>query len=296
MRTVLHLGLSYACNLKCSHCFVKKADDEFDAGLWSSFIRFLVERHGLFLVYYTYGEPFLSHNLFQMQEICRQLGLVQIVMSNGTLISASDIAALKQNEISMVYISIDHAIAKKHDLNRGVKGAYSKAVASVKQLVESGIRTGIATTVNSENQNEIYAIAHLANKLRVSSLSLLRQRGPTGMVNLDKENEYYSFFADYIRAPWKFNLFVHDMYLNPIVEDAFRTGKISTLDNEKWIEMNACHASTTISVAPNGDVFSCNLFGTSALNIREYPFDVIMKRLEEYDDSFACCAELSGTC
>lgn len=294
MKLILHLGLSYACNMKCKHCFVNKSKDRFDIERIKQVISYLVESQGLFVLYYTYGEPFLSGHFETIQNFCKNLGLIQIVMSNGSIISDEDCNNLVKNGIDRVYISIDSCFPDKHDLNRGVDGAFDSAIRSIALLNSKKIRTGIATTVNENNANEIYGIASLADSLNISSLSLLRQRNFSGVVAVPDHCEYYSFFEDYISNPRHFGLFVHDSSLNPIVKNALSNGLISFQDYEKWTEMNLCHANTTVSIAPNGDVYSCNLFGNVISNIYEYDIEEIIGSLD--DENFVCCTKFPGTC
>ena len=106
MYSVLHLGISYACNMRCEHCFVKREKDRLTREKITRIIDELY-KHGLLVVYYTYGEPLLSKNFFPISEYVAKKGLVQILMTNGSLLSDESAKRIKEIGISNVYISID---------------------------------------------------------------------------------------------------------------------------------------------------------------------------------------------
>ena len=291
MINTLHLGLSYACNMKCKHCFVDKSKDLLDFDIVKSTIKYLYDNCGLLIVYYTYGEPFLCSKLYEMLSYCAELNLIQIIMSNGSLLSEFDCKTIRAYNIDRVYISIDSCNPQKHDANRNYDGAFQRAVNSLRLLKSTGVKCGIATTVNRSNEDDIPEIAALAEKLDVSALSLLRERTTRGISEINKRSNYYSFFREYIINPKKYSLFVHDCSMLPIIEEVYRCGIISSVEREKWIDMNSCHSSTTISIAPNGDVKSCNLYGPVVANLNMESIDTIVNRLEACHEYPSCCAQ-----
>lgn len=288
MRTVLHLGLSYACNMHCKHCFVDVKQDYLVLETLKNAIRYLAEKCGLFIVYYTYGEPFLSHNLESMLDFCNSLGLVQIIMSNGSIISEKTCRMMTKYNIDRVYISLDSCVEEKHDINRGFPGAYRNALRSIHLLKQYGLRVGIATTVNSSNEEEIEEISNLAESLEVASLSLLRERSVGRVASLEDNSQYTRFFHSYIEHKRNFNLLVHDYELIGIVSQSYRKGRITKSDYQKWVDMNSCHAKTTISIAPNGDVFSCNLSKSVYGNLYTDRFEDIIVKMENSHECLVC--------
>ena len=52
MILTLHLGLSYACNMRCKHCFVNKKRDALDTDTCKNIIDMLYDK-GLMVLIYT---------------------------------------------------------------------------------------------------------------------------------------------------------------------------------------------------------------------------------------------------
>ena len=50
---------------------------------------------------------------------------------------------------------------------------------------------------------------------------------------------------------------------------------------ERLISMNSCHQNYTLSIAPNGDVFGCNLINNKIGNIREDDLENILEKRNE---------------
>ena len=67
MINVLHIGLTYACNMNCKHCFVKKNKDSLTTIKIKELIDFL-DTKGLMMVVYTYGEPLLAKNFEEISK------------------------------------------------------------------------------------------------------------------------------------------------------------------------------------------------------------------------------------
>lgn len=70
-------------------------------------ISFLYDE-GLFYVFYTYGEPLLSDKFEEIATFCKKMGLVQILMTNGSLIDKNKAAFIKKCGITRVrFYSVD---------------------------------------------------------------------------------------------------------------------------------------------------------------------------------------------
>ena len=74
--TTLHLGLSYACNLKCKHCYVSKQKDMLN----SETIKHIIDTlESLQIVIYTYGEPLLAKNLLEIASYVKSKNIMQLI-------------------------------------------------------------------------------------------------------------------------------------------------------------------------------------------------------------------------
>lgn len=272
MITSLHLGLSYNCNLKCKHCFVDKATDNRGLmNIYKELINSLYEK-GLFIIFYTYGEPLLSKNFDKITSYVKDQGLVQVLMTNGTLIkNVQDVIRLKKQGIDKVFISIDSHIEEKHDLNRGKKGAYKAAIKAITLLKDQGMKVGISCTVTNNNVNEIQLIYELGLKHNVDFISFLRLRENDSIVQFDGLQAYYDFVEEYLinHDSREVECFFHDLSLIPLIKELYMNNRIKKFTYHKYTSMNECHKNNTISIAPNGDVKMCNFVDHSIGNIYE---------------------------
>lgn len=277
MINTLHLGLSYNCNMKCKHCFVNKFNDNLDLDKLYKSIDYLDE-NGLFFIIYTFGEPLLAKNFWEISNYVSKKNIVQTLMTNGSILNDDIIEKLKANKVNNIYISIDSSIEEKHDANRNFVGAYKKATENLKKLSENGFNVGIATTINDSNIKEMDEIVDLAKKLNVKNISFLRQRENGKIVSMQLEKEYYDFYNKYLEnyENYNLNILFHDMTLIPKTIELYNNKKITKSLYEKYKDMNSCHLCSTLSIEPNGNVKKCNLLKNSIGNLNANSIEEIL--------------------
>lgn len=295
---VLHLGLSYACNMRCAHCFVDRRRDALDPDTIKNTIQALFDRHGLFVVYYTHGEPLMSRHFEEITGFCKDLGLVQVLMTNGSLVNPQTVRQIKDSGISNVYVSVDSPDPGLHDANRNCPGAFDSALAGIRALQDGKIPVGISTTATRQNISQIPGVWKLACDLGVNSFSLLAHRIDGALFRAAEQKEYREFVTWYLRnAPsQRVNLFLHDPQLLPLIEEQYRSGCISAKTYEKYYEMNRCHYATTLSVTPDGAVSRCNLAPVPIGNICVDNIDTLLEKEVQKIEYPVCCSVLSGAC
>lgn len=255
----MHLGLSYACNMRCSHCFADKSRDLIKKEDYYKLIDEMYEL-GLFVLYYTYGEPLYCPFFFEIAEYVKKKGIVQVLMTNGYLLNETMADRIKKAGISKVFVSLDHIKKEEHDRNRGVCGSYEAALSALAYLKKAGVNCAIATTVTEKNADVLFDIEDLAVSMDVKNVSFLRVRKDGAIRSFEepKRKAYVEFFKDVLKRNPAGMMF-HDMELIPILTELYRTGEISEEIYEKYLEMNLCHAQYTACVEPSGDVSRCNL-------------------------------------
>lgn len=158
---------THACNLKCKHCYLR-ADrplpDELTTEEAKSLIRELTDADVVSLAF-SGGEPLMRPDFFELAAYARKLELHVAVATNGTLITKEVAGRLKEIDVSYVEISLDGATAKTHDDFRGVPGMFERTVQGIKNCVEAGLYTCIATTATKHNLEELQATYELAAEL-----------------------------------------------------------------------------------------------------------------------------------
>lgn len=158
------------CNLKCKHCY-QKADrptpDELTLNEKLDVIRQLDEA-GVAAVAFSGGEPTIHPDFPIVLKAAADAGMYTALATNGIRLADRKYAEkLRKLGLRYVEISVDSADPDKHDAFRGVKGAWKKTVQGVKNAVELGFSTAIATTVTKINLDEISDIIDLAEELGV---------------------------------------------------------------------------------------------------------------------------------
>lgn len=292
MINVLHLGLTYKCNMNCGHCYVTRKEDKLRESDYYSIIDTIYES-GLFFLYYTFGEPLCSPLFNTISSYAKNKNIVQVLMTNGSLIEPYMIDIFKHNSITKVCISIDHRDPNKHDFNRKYKNSFNKAIEALKMLVANNICSEISMTVNDTNVTCLYEVYDLAQNLNVNFISFLRQRNNNYIEQMKDEDLYHSFFQDIIVKQNKVNVLFHDPTLLPILNEMKNSKKIDESIYEKYYEMNRCHNNYTISIEPNGDVKRCNLRNTVVGNILHTPLCQILGREINKIDDIVHCSSVS---
>lgn len=271
MITTAHIGLSYKCNMKCKHCFVsKELKDDVLYSHYKEVIQKLYDQ-GLYMVFYTYGEPLFTERFFEVAEYVASKDLCQVLMTNGFLINDETVARIKKSGINLVYVSIDSSDANKHDNNRNRKGAWERAIKAIEFLVNSGIRTGIACTVTNDNYEEIDEIYHIGENLGVDYISFLRCRHEGKLVDFDDnekyQNQIYKMMLSHMNN--KLDIKIHDPLLLPMIEEMYKESKINEIEYVKYVSMCQCHKKNNINIAPNGDIYRCDFAMESEGNIED---------------------------
>lgn len=119
------------------------------------------------------GETFSNPDIIEYIEYATSIGLIVVFTSNGTLINKELARKLVNAKVLQANISID-GIAT-HDVIRGVKGTYQKAITGIKNLCEIREEVGASTrimincTVMGLNLDELIELGDwaLANEVNI---------------------------------------------------------------------------------------------------------------------------------
>lgn len=148
---MLNIYLTNACNLNCTHCFMragKRLKNELEKEDW---IRVLTEfqTYGGKAVTFTGGEPLMNPDFVDIIETAFQLGLQITVLTNGLLWNEELIDRLSPM-LAEVQISIDGADDASNAKVRKA-GIFETLVAHVIRFSRNGVRVSVATTFTNDN-------------------------------------------------------------------------------------------------------------------------------------------------
>jgi radical SAM protein with 4Fe4S-binding SPASM domain len=160
---------THMCNLRCKHCYQdaqKALPDELTTDESKRLIEELA-RAGVAVIAFSGGEPLMRKDLFEVTSHAKKQGMYVSIASNGTLITPEMASRIHEAGVDYIEISIDGKDAAAHDGMRGIPGAFDRSVAGIRNCVDAGIYTCMATTITRDNYDQIPEMYALAQDLRI---------------------------------------------------------------------------------------------------------------------------------
>ncbi len=177
--TQYYVYMTAGCNLACQHCWlspVYQPKGTTGGHLDFELFKLALEEGiplGLQSVKLTGGEPLLHPDFLRFVDLIKEKNLGLTIETNATLMTPEIAMHLKEKStLGDVSVSIDGANAKSHDSFRSVPGAYDKAVAGIKMLVEVGYHPQVIMSLHAGNVDEIEELVHLAESWGAGSVKL----------------------------------------------------------------------------------------------------------------------------
>ena len=181
------------CNLRCVHCYAHSADKhyagELTTGQGTALIEDLAE-FGAPVLLFSGGEPLMRPDLFELANRAVTLGMRAVISTNGTLIDQRTAERLRDAGLSYVGISLD-GTEQVNDSFRGIAGAFSMALAGIRNCICAGIKVGLRFTISKRNAGEIPAMFSLLeneNIPRVCFYHLVYAGRGTKLINEDTDH------------------------------------------------------------------------------------------------------------
>lgn len=193
-------NITRRCNLRCKHCYedAGKKDFELDTKDAKRAIDILA-KSGVVILAFSGGEPLVREDIFELIRYASDKGIYTAIATNGTLLTKETTKKLKESGLGFVQISLD-GMKEFHEEFRGVKGIYEKVIEGIKNSVEEGFFTEIATTVTKMNIDQIPKIIDLAEKLKANWV-MLYNFIPVGrgrdIITVDLEPDEREFLLKY---------------------------------------------------------------------------------------------------
>jgi len=164
-------NFTYLCNLKCKHCYE-------DAGfhrpeLTTEEACMAIDELsdiagvGLPALSFSGGEPLIRKDFFEVASYARKKIPYLSIATNGTLLTKENVRRLKEVGIEYVEISLDGASKEVHESFRMVHGCFEKTMDGIRNCVDEGLDTCIATTFHRDNLNEVSKMMDMAEELQI---------------------------------------------------------------------------------------------------------------------------------
>lgn len=271
--TAVHLHLTNRCNLECTYCFrestprlpVHHTAEHFVDALQ----RMSPRAADPLKVTFTGGEPMMFPGFETVVEASTQLGYVNLLLTNGILITPSR-AAFIARHFSEVTISLDGPTEHVHAATRG-KGNHQRVLRGIRCLADEGVNVSVKVTVSPANLThcrEVYDV--LPEGIPVQFTPLMPMgRGQQAHKDFIDDDAFVGLSRGLAR--------VTDGRLSSSYVPGYRA--------------RGCHAgASNVSIADTGDVYPCHLFHMDEFklgNIFLQDFDEIFfgKRNRSYVES-----------
>lgn len=159
---ILQLHVSRRCNLACRHCCSSSGPqhvDELPVAAWHDVIDDAAAA-GYGVVGFSGGEPLMFGPLRALLLHARAARLRTTVTTNGMLLDARRIAALR-GAAGLVAISLD-GTPESHDRMRGHPRAFATMARRLPALREAGVLFGFIFTLTQFNMHELPWVAEFA--------------------------------------------------------------------------------------------------------------------------------------
>ena len=253
-----HLELTYACNLKCIHCFtVSNSSKKELSNVEVKLILDQLADLGTLYMSLTGGEIFVRNDFFDIADYARKKGFALRLFTNGTLISPE--IARKIYDISplLVEISLYGMTPEIHEAVTKVPGSLSRTIDAIKQLTKLGIRVLIKTSVMKINLSEVKLIEKFAADMGAEFksdpvISPMFNGAPDPVKFRINDKDLLWYFKN-VNGEWKINK------LNP--------------------DVPLCNAGKGVmAINPYGEVFPCVRIPIKAGDLRKQSLDEIWNK------------------
>lgn len=170
----LNLQLLYQCNFHCRICDFWKPAYKDMPQLSAADVQIMVDKlPGPMIVSIGGGEPLMHPELLP---IIRILGKKHfpVMICNGWYVTPENARELFAAGLHEISISVDYADAAKHDKQRGVQGAFERALQALDTLNRSRIhasqRVHMISVVMDDNLDQIEPLIKLAGEMGITYL------------------------------------------------------------------------------------------------------------------------------
>lgn len=130
----VQISLTNRCNEDCIHCFVcKKYHYELNTQKLKDIISKLRKLNCMEVIF-TGGEAMLRKDFFEILNFTKEKGIGIKIMSNGTLITTTNIKYLRKILPINIQISLYGATSKTHDYTTRLQGSFGMATNALRLL------------------------------------------------------------------------------------------------------------------------------------------------------------------
>jgi MoaA/NifB/PqqE/SkfB family radical SAM enzyme len=276
--------ITYRCNFKCSICSFWREPHSREDELSLDQVRQVAVRlrpHAPLVLSMAGGEPLLRHDLPEVTALLARDHFFSLI-TNGWLVTRELADRLYEAGLQDIHVSIDYASPERHDAQRGVKGAFDRAVRAVQLLREARPdrkhRVHIMAVLLDDNVEELEGLLLLAEELGVSlEVSLYSHRRGQKPIRVP-EGEVVSYLRE-LRRRHRGTFVSFGEYLEGFDEAVARAGGVP-----------GCHASRTFfNIDNRGRVARCiDLNDHPVGSLLDHPLEHLLEDLRRQAEEDPC--------
>lgn len=151
------LEITYACNLRCVHCY-NPIHHALPAELAPQDFRFVIDQlvdAGCMLILFSGGEPFMRRDAFELFDYAKQAGLQVAINTNATMLDAERLEKLKVLAPTLLSVSVYGMTQSTYEWVTGVSGSYDKFMKGLSLLEDYPHPTLFKMPVMTRNVHEL---------------------------------------------------------------------------------------------------------------------------------------------
>jgi len=238
----VYLKLTDECNLSCDYCYAGsgKPSEVLSIDTLRRLLQETSEISDAVTFVLTGGEPLMHPRSIDFAEEIVSAGNSVHLLTNGALITTTDLARRIATTTNLVKISLDGSTEKIHALSRGM-GNFDLIVRAIDMLIKYDANVSVAMTVTKNNAHDVATMsARYGSRLTLQPLFKAGRGKTENDISLTGE-EYYRTMAE--------------------VESIAPMGNLVTiLESLRGRGVKKCAmADREISISENGDVYPCQL-------------------------------------
>lgn len=170
---VCQVAVTNACNAHCRFCSFPQVPPT--ARCMADGARLTrglaaMQRAGIQYICFTGGEPLLYPDLLPTLAQARKLGLANILVTNGALLTPKVIQQLREVALDTLIISIDAASEEAHDCHRGLPGLTAHITEMLPLVHRAGIKA-VASVTLSRLIDDLDALVRFIQELGFTRLT-----------------------------------------------------------------------------------------------------------------------------
>ncbi len=199
-----YMAITHHCMYHCWHCsassFMERSEKDMSREELLLVVKQIKEL-GTGIIGFTGGEPLLRKDLEEAITLAAapteasnlkggaSVPCMTLVFTTGYGLSRERANSLKNAGLFGIAISLDSVSSKKHDIMRGVEGAFDRAIEAIGNAKAVGLYTMCQTVCTREllNSGEIYDLARYAKALGIDEMRIMEPIPCGSMKEHEKE-------------------------------------------------------------------------------------------------------------